>query len=318
MPPEPFDAIADLDLIDERQWPRLLELLGADPRALQALASGPDPSYSRWWLSRFARLEGVAPSRWRLPEAVQLTGLYDALPEGIDPVLARSIGVLGDGADALRTDPTELVARWSDPARPVPAGVVPVLTALVVEALEANPDVALPGSVRTLSGAVIDADDSAVIDLPWFAQLLDPSSTVAGGADPERVARVLDLDLASQRSPARFDLPAGAAGEPAPAVQAAVQRAALSLGVAPPAKWFLAVTELRVRLGSGDEQAVAWWPVAGADGAARGESAVLVTDGSADAVGRAVAWLAGRWTDRALAIAAARGGALLDAENGIS
>lgn len=316
-PPEPFDAIADLDLIDDRQWPRLLELLGADRKALQALTSGPEPSYTRWWLSRFALLDGAAPSRWRLPGAAVLAGLYDVLPDGVDPVLARSIGALGDGADALRADPAELVARLTDPRRSVAAGAVPLLTALAVDALEADPDLALPGSVRALSGAVVDADDAVVIDLPWFAQVLDPSTTVAGGSDPGRVARVLDLELASLRLSVRLAMPDGGkggltVGGLTPDVPAAVQRAALSLGVAVPAHPPRVVAELTVRLDSG-ERAVSWWPLPSSGGS----EAAFVTDGSADGVGRVVAWTAGRWPDRDRAVSAARGTALTDTENGI-
>ena len=329
-PPEPFDAVADLDLIDEQQWPRLLDLLGADRKALQALSSGPDPSYTRWWLSRFARIGGAPPSSWRLPEAVLLTGLYDVLPAGIDPVLARSIGALGDGADALRADPAGLVARLSDPSRSVPAGAVPLLTALAVEALEAHPDLALPGTVRTVSGAVIDADAAAVIDQPWLAQVLDPSMTVAGGPDPYRVARVLDLQLASERWSTRLVVPdAGVGGgvdigadvgdgdgvgEPAPLERAVAERAALSLGVAVPGIALRVVAELRVRVEGGQGRQVTWWPMAGSGA----PGAAFVTDGTADGVGRVVAWAAGRWADRDRAVAAARGGALNDIENGIA
>ena len=336
-PPEPFDAIADLDLIDEQRWPRLLDLLGADPRALQTLASGPAPSYTRWWLSQFAQLDGAAPSSWRLADAVELTGLYDVLPEGIDPVLARSIGALGDGADALRADPGELVARLSDPRRSVPAGAVPLLTALAVDAIEANPGVPLPEMVRALSGTVVDADDAVVLDLPWFAQVLDASATVAGGLDPDRVARVLDLEPASQRyrfqvvrpagRPARrvgeltaVELPAveltsdeRTAAALSQDVQAAVQRAALSLGLTVPAHPPRVVPDLRVRLDGGDERPVCWWP----DPSADGSDPAFLTDGSAEGVGRVVAWLAGRWPDRHRAVSAARGSALTDTENGI-
>ena len=333
-PPGPFDAIADLDLIDDQQWPRLLELLASDPQAMRTLTSGPDPSYTRWWLSRFAVLDGAAPSRWRLPNAVMLTGLYEVLPDNVDPVLARSIGALGHGADALRADPADLVARLSDPTRHVPAGAVPGLTALAVDGLEANPDIPLPGSVRTLSGTVIDADDAVVVDLPWLAQVLDPSSTVAGGSDPNRVARVLDLEPASQRWSVRLSAHGGVGGESTAndqgtaglpvadqttagqtgAEPAAVQRAALALGVAVPAVPLLVVRGLRVVVDGGQERAVSWWP-ASTGGAA---GAAFVTDGSADGMGRTVAWLAGRWPDRHLAIAAARGEAQTDIENGIT
>jgi hypothetical protein len=44
---------------------------------------------------------------------------------------------------------------------------------------------------------------------------------------------------------------------------------------------------------------------------------VFVTDGSAEGVGRAVAWIAGRWSDRDRAVSAARGEPLTDIENGL-
>lgn len=314
-PPEPFDAVADLDLVDDQQWPRLIELLAADRHALQALTSGPEPSYTRWWLSRFALLGGAVPTAWRLPGAVLLTGLYDELPDGIEPVLARSIGVLGDARDAVRADPADLVRRLADPDRSVPAGAVPLLTALAVEALAADPGIALPGSVRTLSGAVIDAGDAVVLDLPWLAQVTDPSSAVAGGADPEKVARVLDLDLASRVSSWRLLLPDGEAADPSPDQRAALARAALALGIAAPTAPLRVLPGMRVRIG-GAEQPVCWWPAP--EAGARGEPAVgFVTDGSADGAGRVVAWLAGRWADRDRAVSAAGGSSLAAAENGL-
>lgn len=315
MPPEPFDAVADLDLVDDRRWPQLLDMVASDRRARDTLdaRSGPQPSYTRWWLTHFALIDGLAPNRWRLPSAVGLTGLYEVLPIALDAEVAVAVGVLDGSVAAARADAAEFVTRLADPDRVVDAWSVPALTGLAVDALLGDERIPLPGSVRALDGSVVDADDALVLDLPWFAQVVGADRLVAGGDDPPRVARALDLDLASVAVTVELSadprLPTGSE-------RRAAQRSALALCVVPadvcPPGALLTSSVLSVRVGRGPFIAVRWWsaPVG------EGDRTALVTDGSPEGIGRAVAWRAGRWTDRESAVVAARGDALTFAENG--
>ena len=315
MPPAPFDAIADLDLVDQGKWPQLLQMLAADRRAVGTLTSGPEPSYTRWWIRQFALLAGEPPTHWRLADAAALAGVYDVLPADVDPMLARSIGVLGGAADAVETDPGELVGRWADPLREVPGAAVPGLTALVVTVIERDSRLALPSTVRTLAGTVVDADDALVLDLPWLAQVLDASKVVAGGLDPQRVARLLDLDMASESLSVQIP---GAVSEPlTPHQQRAVERAALSIGFTPPVGTLRYDDDLRAEV-DGDDRRVRWWPATELSGPAPGSYSdqAFVVDGSPEGIGRAVAFLAGRWVDREKAVSAARGDSLTLTEDG--
>lgn len=309
LPPEPFDAIADLDLIAEQRWPEFLALVAADQGAARTLKSGPEPSYTRWWLQHFARLAGERPSYWRQAVAGPLTGLYDPLPVAVDTALAAAIGVLTTAADVPGQD---LLDRLADPARLVPAAAVPGLTAAAVAALEHHPGLHLPESVRALSGEVISASDALVLDRPWLAQVIDPARLVAGGTDPMGVARALELDVASEVVRPVVAGPGIALSEDE---SAAVARAALVVGFDP------AQAASSVRSGGdlsggglsvdngGVRVAVRWWP--GPDG-------TMLIDGSPDAIGRAVAHLAGRWGDRAVAVLAAADNPLTWAENGLA
>ena len=304
MPPEPFDAVADLDLVDDQKWPQVLAMIAGDPEALRALTSGPDPadsrpSYTRWWLSHFALLAGYPPNHWRLPGAVELTGLYAELPVIVDAGVAAAVGVLATGADAVESDADDFLRRLADPQLSVPAGAVPNLTRLAVDALDRDPRIELPASVRTLSGDVVDANDALVLDLPWLAQVFDAGGLVAGGSDPGRVSRLLDLGLASRAAKATVS---GVAAAPDKAQLAAAERAAAFLGVElrtlfTAAGTLITVADLAVTVGRSAPQRVSWWTA--------GDSPGILTDGSAGGIGRAVAWKAGRWPDRHAAVAAA-------------
>ena len=309
LPPEAFEAIADLDLVDDRRWPELLAMIADDPAASGALTSGPEPSYTRWWLSQFALIADHRPSHWRLSGAEELSGLFDELPVALEPAIATSIGVLTSGADAVATDAQELIRRLSDPDRTVAQSAVPGLTRLVVDALRRDPDLELPVAVRTLGGPVVEAEAALVLDLPWFAQVVDAATLVAGGDDPAGVGDMLQLDLASEAlavtvlgSPA--DLDAGS--------QAAARRAAAVLGLEFaalfPGASLRAVADLAVRVGQTAAQRVWWWMAPGS----------LLVDGSPEGIGRAVAWRAGRWSDRHRAAAAANGDDVDFAEDGLA
>ena len=309
-----FAAIPDLDLVDPDRWPAALSLLAGDRTtrdALRRTAFG--RSYAGWWLSRHARIDGVPLRHWRAPGAHELAGLYDLLPVPLDVDVAGDIGVLRSLADAA-TDPAELLHRWADADRAVPAEAVPALTAALIAALADGPDVDLPDGVRTLSGAVVEAGSAAVLDAAWLAQVADPAVLVAGGADPHTVADVLDLPLASETLRYRTLLDRGAAtstvlGEIDGAARCLALCGRSDLAEHPVrVSASLAVTDLPGGGDSGEAAPVRWW-VDGDD---------LLLDGSPGGVGRAVAWLAGRWADRHALVAAARGDRSDLAESGLS
>ncbi len=307
--PEAFDAIADLDLVDDEKWPELLAMIAADPAAKRTLTAGPHPSYTRWWLSNFALLAGHRPGHWRTSGTGELSGLFDELPVAVDPEVAKAIGVMTSAADAIEGDAAELVLRLADPRRAVAAGVVPGLTRLVVDALRRDPGIALPTAVRTLSGAVVDADDALVLDLPWFAQVVDAGTLVAGGDDPSRVGDLFDLDLVSEVVAVTV---LGSPVEPDQAQLAAAGRAALIFGVQlatlfPPGT-LRTVENLSVHVEQDGVRRVSWWMGRG----------LLLTDGSGEGIGRAVAWRAGRWPDRHRAVACAMGDSISYAEDGLA
>ena len=305
-------ALADLDLVDDDRWPEALRLIGADREARACLLQ--PGSHSGWWLARHARIGNRRPTSWRLASAHDLDGLFDVLPVELDDHVARAIGVRKGLADAAG-DPEDLLDRLSDPARQVPAGRVAAVTTEVVAALSAYDDVDLPSAVRTLSGDVIDAADASVLDVPWLAQVLAPATLVPGGADPALVARVLDLPLASARATAVVVLPEDQPDQPdrSDGTTDRVRRAAVALGVDPDTVDVAVRPALRVAVDGAPSVPVRWWGTGSGPGEP-GSGGSLVTDGSAEGAGRAVAWAAGRWQHRHLAVAAAAGDGVAIAE----
>lgn len=292
-PPQDLRAVADLDLIDEDAWPAVLELIATDRAARDTLAGPVSPSYTGWWLGRFAQLDGLPLGRYRLPQAGELAGLYPVLPLSVDAAVAAGAGVL-DGLDAAARDPRELLRRYADPGLTVPPAAVPGLTRTVLRLLAGSTDLELPPRIRTLAGTVVDPFSALVLDQPWVAGLLTADRLVPAVIEPQRVAELLDIDLAGT-----------ILGEPEPEGEAiggdcpGAAEAAAALGVSSPQ--LRLVPELAV---SG--RRVAWWVL--------GDRCLV--DGSPTGVGRAVAWSAGRWSDRHLAVAAAAGDAVTLAENG--
>ena len=302
-----FDAVPDLDLVADDAWPAALALLAAHREtrdAVRRTAFG--PSYTGWWLARHSRVEGVRLTAWRTADAADLVALYDELPVTLPPDMAADIGVLGSLAQAA-SEPRELLRRWADAGRAVPPGRVAAITAALVAALADRPDLDLPDGVRSLAGTVVPADRAAVLDVPQLAQVIDPALLVAGGADPAAVADVLDLPLASERHAVR--VVTGRSAEPTRL--AALPEAARALAACGRADLDdLPVTVapgLAVAGDGGEPRRVTWWP----------DGELLLIDGSAEGVGRAVAHLAGRWADRYRLVAAARGDAVAQAEAGL-
>lgn len=308
-PPSAVTAVLDLDLVDEDRWPQALTLLAADPAARDAIRPGPDgPSYPGWWLGEFAVLRGAPLRSFRLPAALDLDGLYDVLPLQLDAEFARACGVRTGLADAA-DDPQELLDRFTDARRVVaPLLVRPVtdvlvdriLVALQRDSLDSGEDLRMPDGVRTLAGTVVDADDAVVLDEPWWAQVLTADAVVPGGVDPRRTAEAWDLPCATQEYGARVQSGATTGDEAwTESARARLTRAAAALGAAPEMpRDVLLDSGLRVAVDGAPAVTVRWWVDPG--------SGRLWCDGSAEGAGRAMAWRAGRWPDRQLAVAAAQ------------
>ena len=312
-PGESCTVLADLDLVDPDRWEPALQVIAADRDARACLTpSGSGLSYSGWWLSRHARIGGRAPADWRLATAYDLEGLYDPLPPGVDPLLARWIGVRAGLADAAADDPEDLLDRLADPALRVSSGRVAGLTAAVVAALADAYDLDLPSGVRTVTGDVVDAAEACVLDEPWLAQVLPAARLVPGGHDPQLVARVLDLPLASAVTRVSMVDTDGSTGSPssrwAQEAHDRLELAAAAVGLHLANADIAVRNTVRVVIDDADPVAVSWW----------GSDTRLWTDGSAQACGRAVAWAAGLWAARHRAVAAAGDDVIALAEDGLA
>ncbi|MFI2556755.1 sacsin N-terminal ATP-binding-like domain-containing protein [Nocardia farcinica] len=201
--PPTLVAVRDLDLIDDRAWPRALRLLAADPRTRPLLA---DPrGYTPWWLRRHAHLDGIPLGHHRHPADPEFTGLLPDFPAaGFDPAeLAALRPVLAD-PEALDLDLAEaLLAALADPDRSPEPGVVAAAHRRLAAAVQAGrlevSDLEPPERVRALSGAAVDPADAMVLDVPWFGLAVAPNRLVAGAADTaDSLAALLDLPLVSE------------------------------------------------------------------------------------------------------------------------
>jgi hypothetical protein len=221
-------AVRDLDLVAKDRWPQALELLTRPP--LRAALTGPTrvrlpdgsytdvPSYTAWWLRRHAAFGGRHPSDLRVADADPLlAGLY--APAGgpgeanADPALARVLTdpavahVLGvrSSLTALLAEPggaEELLARLTDPGRPVTRPQLRALWSALATAGVTPEDIAPPDRVRAVHGdkiLVADAADVLILDAPdlWPLVADQPLITVPY-VHASRLADLLDLPLASE------------------------------------------------------------------------------------------------------------------------
>jgi hypothetical protein len=133
----------------------------------------------------------------RLPQAADLTGLYDAV--GSEPELAALLGCRAGLADVLADADAaaDLLDRLGDPARTVSPGILAGLYGRLAAAL-AGVDVDPPDRVRVAPDRVVDAGRAVVLDAPWLLDRLGDRVPVAGGSDPEAVADLLDVPLLSE------------------------------------------------------------------------------------------------------------------------
>ncbi len=291
-------CVADLDYIADDAWPRALVMLSRGPLreavTQPARLLMPDgrvvdvPSYTAWWLRTRALLDGRAPVGLRTADAEPaLHGLYDEVPADVDPEFARALGVRTT-LDDLLADPDgadDLLSRLADPARHVGRATLRRLwTALAaVDADLVTP----PALVRAVQGGAIvvaDAGDAVVVDSPDLLPLVADRPLVLAEADAaERLADVLDLDLASESVPGKV----GSAGQ----IRAVPDEAALFLaGDEEPDRTYLHHQKLTV-----DGVEVEWYT---------GDGTVHAS--GSEGLARALCWRVGQWSRRHLLAAVLR------------
>lgn len=287
-PPSRVIAVRDLDLVTEDAWPRALALLASEPDTWRALHEA--GGYTGWWISRHAVIGGAAPGEWRMPEAFELAGLYDEVPDiGVDPRVLAAIGVRTELTIDSADDAEELLGRLGDLDRVVNPGTVlrahAALAEAVVDEVLEPADVRPPAGVRTLAGTV--KEECSVLDAPWLLAVVGEDSVISAGPDfalADALADLLDLPLASEE----------VAGEPAPAGEfvpwadlGAVAAACDLLGVDVPEGGAMVHDKLVIQCADGDHPAP-WWVH---DGIAHCED-------TPQALARALAWTTDRWLDR--------------------
>ena len=130
-----FRGIRDLDLVAADRWPAALAVIAADPRLRACVVEParlvrPDgrsvdvPSYTAWWLSTHAVLDGRRPSQLHAAGLGDvLGGLLAPVPDlGLDEQFLAAIGVVTSVAD-LAGSPmvVPLLRAGVDPTAAVPA-----------------------------------------------------------------------------------------------------------------------------------------------------------------------------------------------------
>ncbi|MET0189550.1 MAG: ATP-binding protein, partial [Pseudonocardia sediminis] len=287
----PVVAVRDLDLVADDAWPAALALLAGDrdTRAAVLVPGG----YTPWWLARHARIGGHPASHWRTASATDLAGLYDPVPveDGDEAVLAAA-GVRDrlhvDGPD----DAADLLDRLGDDRRDVGPGLVVAAHAALAEALTAErvdvADLDPPERVRALTGAVVAAEGAVVLDAPWAAPALEGRGLVTGG-DPEALAELLDLPLASETVRGKPSEPD--TGTPLGWAEVTeVVVACHTLGVGVPDGELVRHDELRVDLTAPEQRriTVAAWP--GDDGRWHASDPLRALVGALSSTSRARKW----------------------------
>ncbi len=276
-PPSTLVAIRDLDLVADDAWPAALKLLAARPETLPALRA--PRGHAAWWIAQYAVLGGLAPSEWRLPGA-DLAGLYDEVPDlGLSEELLETAGVRTDLALSSVDEAEDVLKRLADPDRTISTGLTTRAYDAVVESgFEPRP----PEGVRAADGSVVDG--ALVLDVPWVAGALEPDQYVVAPEEPERLADLLDLPLASTEQAT-----VTSEGEYAPwAELPALKLVADQLGIRLPEGGVLVHDPLTVSI-QGAEHDVQWW----SDGR-------LHAADTSEGLARAFAWAAERWPDRHL------------------
>jgi hypothetical protein len=281
-----FTAVRDLELVAD--WAAALRVLAGPPwraavvdPAHVTLHNGRRvavPSYTAWWLSRHAVLDGRRPGEFRLGGDESLTGLYDLAPDGLDERLLLALGVRTSLAELL-DEPggaQELLDRLGDPERSVTRAQLGGLWTALADAPEAV--VEPPDHVRAVVDGdveVVDASDALILDSPDVLPLLQgqPLIIAAQGRDG-RLAELLDLPQAGDEVPGAVE----SEGEKRPVPDAV--RVVLPEAPAD----YIAHERLVV-----DGQNIPWWTRDG-----------RIHASSAKGLARALAWSTGHWGDRLL------------------
>ncbi|MEE2060529.1 sacsin N-terminal ATP-binding-like domain-containing protein [Rhodococcus artemisiae] len=195
--PETLVAVRDLDLVDETRWDRALALLAVEPDTAATLTDR--DGYTAWWLRNYAVLGDQPLGHLRYVDDVAFEGLLDPCTHP-DAGAFRTC-LAGTGIDDAHLAEI-LLDRLADPGRrPDPAAVVAAHTALARSYAAGTVDldsVILPAGVRSLAGAVVDATDALVPDLPWFASVIPADRlVVVDHAAAAALAELLDIAAAS-------------------------------------------------------------------------------------------------------------------------
>lgn len=211
VPPEELTAIRDLDLVDPDRWPAALALLAADDTTAPLLAGG----YTRWWLRRFAEIDGVPLRRHRAVDDPALRGLFAAV-ELPDEAVGLLAGAMPDDAE----DAGAWLTALADDRRDIDPGVAVRAHTRLLAGLRAGrfavADVPPPDRARTSAGAT--TADPVVVDAPWWTSVLPADTAVLPGLPPSPddaalLADLLDATTATDRYDALPD-PDGVPADP--------------------------------------------------------------------------------------------------------
>jgi len=278
-PPVRLEAIRDLDLVADDEWPAAIRLLASEPDTWRVMRTG----YTAWWIAHHALLAGEPPSYWRLPDADELAGLYDVVPADLEPELQGLMGVRAELAVESTEDARDLLDRLADSMRTVSRGITQRAYLALAEAVRddvVDPAyVDPPPEVRTADGEV--TDNAAVLDAPWLAPVTD--GYVAVDFDlAESLAELLDIPLASEAAPPTPE----STGEPVlwgdlGAVVEACDLTDLPVPQGGP------IVHMRLMVAGRN---VSWWV----------DGDVVHCEDSTEGLARALAWTTDRWADRHL------------------
>ncbi|MFE3174471.1 sacsin N-terminal ATP-binding-like domain-containing protein [Amycolatopsis sp. NPDC059090] len=278
-PPTTVVSIRDLDLVADDAWPDALRLIAARPETWQALHS-PD-GHAGWWLARYALLAGEAPGAWRLPSATALAGLYDPVPDlELSDDLLRAVGVRTGLDLETAEDVTDLLERLGDPQRTPTPGLVARAHAALVAAPIAVSDVDAPARVRAADGSVVE--EAVVLDVPWVAAALEPARILVAPVEPERLAELLDVPVASSLKAEVESTGEYVAWADLPALALAADQ----LGIPLPDGGVLLHDPLTVTV-DGETTEVPWWS----------DDRLHAADTS-EGLARAFAWASDHWGER--------------------
>ncbi len=319
-----LSAVRDLELVRADAWPDALALLASPTFRRRVVEPAwvlmPDgrrigvPSYTAWWVARYAEVDGLPLGALRLGSAVDLEELLDPVGLALDETFLRAIGVRAslDEVLAEQSATSDLLDRLADETRELGPGVLATVYAAI--ARNGGPAVLPSRLAARVKGqtVIVDAGEAVVVDAPDLLPLLGfrPVLPVDSGLALD-LADALDVALASEL--ADFEVIAEPAASHTwsqiPGAVRALQRADVPVM---PTATVLSHQRLVVRGVDGDPVEVAWRSIGDEDHVRAGDPAAL---------GRALAWRTNQWQTRAAMAEALRAGTdegagdLLDAED---